>query len=73
MKNSNLERCVLVLKLNPLKPSIIIFPNFCTLVIFLQVDPASNDEPKIVCEGCYKTEDTSIFAWSSIPGIGHYR
>jgi hypothetical protein len=50
-----------------------ISPNSHTLVILLQVDPASGDEPKIVCEGCYETEDTSIFAWSSVPGVGHYR
>jgi hypothetical protein len=50
-----------------------ISPNSRTLVILLQVDPASGDEPEIVCEGCYETEDTSIFAWSSVPSIGHYR
>jgi hypothetical protein len=50
-----------------------ISPNSRTLVILLQVDPAFGDEPETVCEGCYKTEDTSIFAWSSVPGIGHYR
>jgi len=50
-----------------------ISPNFRTLVILLQVDPASGDELETVCEGCYETEDTSIFAWSSVPGIGHYR
>jgi hypothetical protein len=42
-------------------------------VILLQVDPASGDEPETVCEGCYKTEDISIFAWSSVLGVGHYR
>jgi hypothetical protein len=47
--------------------------NSRTLVILLQVDPAFDDEPEIVCEGCYETEDTSIFAWSSVPGVGHYR
>jgi hypothetical protein len=47
--------------------------NSCTLVILLQVDPTSGDEPETVCEGCYETEDTSIFAWSSVPGVGHYR
>ncbi len=47
--------------------------NSRTLVILLQVDPASGDEPEIVCEGCYETEDTSIFAWSLVPGVGHYR
>jgi len=41
-------------------------------VILLQVDPASGNESKIVYEGCNETRDTSIFAWSSIPGIGHY-
>jgi hypothetical protein len=43
-----------------------------TLVILLQVDPASSDEPETVYEGCYETKDTSIFAWSSIPDVGHY-
>ncbi len=42
-------------------------------MILLQVDPASGDEPETVCEGCYETKDTSIFAWSSVPGVGHYR
>jgi hypothetical protein len=49
-----------------------ISPNSRTLVILLQVDPASDDEPKIICEGCYETENTSIFAWSLILGVGHY-
>jgi hypothetical protein len=50
-----------------------ISPNSRTLVILLQVDPASGEEPETVYEGCYETEDTSIFAWSLIPGVGHYR
>jgi len=50
-----------------------ISPNFRTLVILVQVDPTSGDEPETVCEGYYETEDTSIFAWSSVPGVGHYR
>ncbi len=50
-----------------------ISPNFRTLVILLQVDPATGDELETVCEGCYDTEDTSIFTWSSVPGVGHYR
>ncbi len=50
-----------------------ISPNFRTLVILLQVDLAFGDEPETVCEGCYETEDTSIFTWSSVPGVGHYR
>jgi hypothetical protein len=40
-----------------------ISPNSRTLVILLQVDPASGDEPETVCEGCYEIKDTSIFAW----------
>jgi len=50
-----------------------ISPNSRTLVILLQVDPVSGDEPETVCEGCYKIEDTSIFAWSLVPDVGHYR
>jgi len=50
-----------------------ISPNSRTLVILLQVDPVSGDELETVCEGCYETEDTSIFAWSLGPGVGHYR
>jgi len=50
-----------------------IFPNFCTLVILLQIDPAFGDKPYTVCEGCYETKDTSIFAWSWVPDVGHYR
>jgi hypothetical protein len=46
--------------------------NSLTLVILLQVDLASGDEPKTVCEGCYETDDISIFAWSSILNVGHY-
>ncbi len=49
-----------------------ISPNFRSLVILLQVDPASSDEPETVCKGCYETEDTSIFAWSLVLGVGHY-
>jgi hypothetical protein len=49
-----------------------ISPNSRTLVILLQVDHASGDEPETVCESCYETEDTSIFAWSSIPDVRHY-
>jgi hypothetical protein len=40
-------------------------------VILLQVDPTSSDEPEAVCEGCYETENTYIFAWSLVPGVGH--
>jgi hypothetical protein len=42
-------------------------------MILLQVNPISGDEPATVCEGCYETKNTSIFTWSSILGIGHYR
>ncbi len=50
-----------------------ISPNSRTLVILLQVNLASGDEPETVCEGFYEIEDTSIFAWSLVPGVGHYR
>jgi hypothetical protein len=50
-----------------------ISPNSRTLVILLQVDPASSDKLETVCEGCYETKDTSIFVWSSVPDVGHYR
>jgi hypothetical protein len=49
-----------------------ISPNSRTLVILLQVDPTSGDEPETVCESYYETKDTSIFAWSLVPGVGHY-
>jgi hypothetical protein len=42
-------------------------------VILLQVDPVSNDESKTVCEGYCETKVISIFAWSLVLGIGHYR
>jgi hypothetical protein len=41
-------------------------------VILLQVNLTSNDEFETVYEGFYKTKDISIFAWSSILGVGHY-
>jgi hypothetical protein len=37
-------------------------------VILLQVD-----EPKTICEVFYEIEDTSIFAWSLVFDVGHYR
>jgi hypothetical protein len=42
-------------------------------VILLQVNLTSNDEFETIYEGFYKTKDISIFAWSSILGVGHYR
>jgi len=50
-----------------------ISPNSRTLVILLQIDPASDNEPETVCESCYEIEDIYIFAWSLILGVGHYR
>jgi hypothetical protein len=35
-------------------------------VIFLQIDLASGDESKTVCECCYENEDIFIFTWSSV-------
>jgi hypothetical protein len=42
-------------------------------VILLQVDPASGDELKTICEGYYETEDIYIFTWSSVLDVGQYR
>jgi hypothetical protein len=50
-----------------------ISPNSCTLVILLQINPTFSDEFETICEGCYKIKNTSIFAWFSIPDVGHYR
>jgi hypothetical protein len=50
-----------------------ISPNSHTLVILLLVDLVSGDQLEIICESCYETKDTSIFAWSLIPSVGHYR
>jgi hypothetical protein len=73
MKIPNHKKCALVLKLNFFKLGIIaFFPNSCTLVILLQVDPTFGGEPKTVYKGFYKIEDTSIFAWFSIPDTRHY-
>ncbi len=47
--------------------------NSRTLVILLQVDPASSDKPETVYEGYYEIEYISIFAWFPIIGVGHYR
>ncbi len=49
-----------------------ISPNSCTLVILLQVNLVFSDELETICEGCYKTEDTFIFAWSSVPSVEYY-
>jgi hypothetical protein len=46
--------------------------NSRTLVILLQIDHVSGDELETICEGCYETEDTSIFVRFSVPDIGHY-
>jgi hypothetical protein len=50
-----------------------ISPNSYTLVILLQVDLAFGDEPKNVSESFCKFKNTSIFVWSSILDVGHYR
>jgi hypothetical protein len=50
-----------------------ISPNSRTLVILLQVNPASGDEPETVGESCYETKNISIFTWSSVPNVRNYR
>ncbi len=49
------------------------FFEFLHLSDLVTVDPAFGDEPKTICEGCYETEDTSIFAWFLVPDVGNYR
>jgi hypothetical protein len=49
-----------------------IYLNSCTLVILLQVDLVSGDEPETIYKSFYKIENTSIFTWSSIFSIRHY-
>jgi hypothetical protein len=41
-------------------------------VILLQINPTFGDELESIYEGCYKIEDTFIFAWSLILDVGHY-
>jgi hypothetical protein len=41
-------------------------------VILLQVNPVFGDELETVRESYYQIEDTYVFAWSSILGVGHY-
>ncbi len=41
-------------------------------MILLQIDLVFGDEPEIICEGFYEIENTFIFAWFSILGVGHY-
>jgi hypothetical protein len=49
-----------------------ISPNSRTLVILLQVNLTSSDEPEIIYEGFYEIKNISIFAWPLILGIRHY-
>ncbi len=49
------------------------FSEFSHSSDFVASRPVSGDEPKTVYEGCYETKNTSIFAWSLILGVGHYR
>jgi len=72
MKNSNLKRCARLEVEPPRAWYHRISLNSRTMVILLQVNLAFGDEPETNCEGCYETEDTSIFVWSSVPSIGHY-
>jgi hypothetical protein len=48
-----------------------IFSNSRTLVILLQIDFIFGDETEIFYEGFYEIKNTSIFAWSLIPSVGH--
>jgi hypothetical protein len=49
-----------------------ISPNSLTLMNLLQINFVSIDELETIHKDYYETKHTSIFAWSSILGIGHY-
>jgi len=73
-ENFELQKMHARLKIHPLQAWYYrISTNFHTLMILLQVNFVSGNELEIIWEGCYKTDDTFIFAWSSILSIGHYR
>jgi len=72
MKTPNHERCTFISKLNIFELGIINFPNFHTLVILLQVNLTFSTELATMYEGFYEIKNSLIFAWSSIPNIGHY-
>jgi hypothetical protein len=42
-------------------------------MILLQINLISTDELETIYEGFYENENILIFAWSSIPSVGHYR
>ncbi len=45
----------------------------CRFISRFDIDEASSWwRFRIAREGCYEIKNTSIFAWFSIPGIGHY-
>jgi len=72
MEILNHKSCVIVLKLNPFNFGYYIYPNSGTLVILLQFNPTFGDEIEIAFKSSYETKNISIFAWSSIFGVGHY-
>jgi hypothetical protein len=61
MKTLHHKRCVHLQVDPPWAWYYRISPNSRTLVILLQINPASDNEPKTVFEGYYEIEDTSIF------------
>jgi hypothetical protein len=42
------------------------------MMILLQVNFVSGDEPETIYESCYEIKNTSIFAWFSILDVEHY-
>jgi hypothetical protein len=73
MKILNCDKCIFISKLNPFNLGIIAF--FWILVpwwfcyrstLFLMMNL------KLFVKRFYEIENTSIFAWSSILGVGHY-
>ena len=47
-------------------------PSQC-LVIVLEEEPPTNNQPTTLFEGHFKDRDALIFGWSREQGVGHYR
>jgi len=48
-------------------------PSIRSLVIVFKVEPASESRSKAIFAGRFHNEDTEVYAWSQVEGLGHYR
>ena len=48
-------------------------PSNRLLVIVFMVEPTFNNTPKGVFASQFHNEDTEIYVWSEVEGVGHYR